>query len=74
MENTNEVLADVMLSFLNFVREQKPTMVNHGEKINLFELERLVEKFKIEHNLLISTKQINYYDNRRNNNKHSGKN
>ena len=46
MENTNEVLADVMLSFLNFVREQKPTMVNHGEKINLFELERLVEKFK----------------------------
>jgi hypothetical protein len=35
-----------MLSFLNFVREQKPTMVNHGEKINLFELERLVDKFK----------------------------
>lgn len=39
-------IADVMLSFLNFVQEQKPTMVNHGEKINLFELERLVEKFK----------------------------
>ena len=39
-------LSDVMLSFLNFVREQKPTMVNHGEKISLFELERLVEKFK----------------------------
>jgi hypothetical protein len=39
-------LSDVMLSFLNFVREQKPTMVNHGEKINLFELERLVDKFK----------------------------
>ena len=39
-------LSDVMLSFLNFVREQKPTMVNHGDKINLFELERLVDKFK----------------------------
>ena len=39
-------IADVMFSFLNFVREQKPTMVNHGEKISLFELERLVEKFK----------------------------
>ena len=39
-------IADVMPSFLNFVREQKPTMVNHGEKISLFELERLVEKFK----------------------------
>jgi hypothetical protein len=39
-------LSDVMLSFLNFVREQKPTMVNHGGKINLFELERLVDKFK----------------------------
>ena len=39
-------IADLMLSFLNFVREQKPTMVNHGEKISLFELERLVENFK----------------------------
>ena len=39
-------IADVMFSFLNFVREQKPTMVNHGDKISLFELERLVEKFK----------------------------
>ena len=39
-------LSDVMISFLNFVREQKPIMVNHGEKINLFELEQLVNKFK----------------------------
>ena len=41
-------LSNVMLSFLNFVQEQKPTMVNHGEKINLFELERLIDKFKNE--------------------------
>ena len=36
----------VMLSFLNFIQEQKLIMVNHGEKINLFQLERLVDKFK----------------------------
>lgn len=41
-------LSNVMLLFLNFVQEQKPTMVNHGEKINLFELERLIDKFKNE--------------------------
>lgn len=48
INNSNEklLLSDVMLSFLNFVRERKPAMVNHGEKINLFELERLVDKFK----------------------------
>lgn len=40
------LIADVMLLFLNFIREQKPTMVNHGEKINLFEIEMLCEKFK----------------------------
>jgi len=39
-------IGDVMLSFLNFVRQQKPTMVNHGDKINLFELEQLIDKFK----------------------------
>ena len=42
----NCFILDIMLSFLNFVREQKPTMVNHCEKINLFELERLVDEFK----------------------------
>ena len=25
---------------------KKPTMVNHGDKINLFELEQLIDKFK----------------------------
>lgn len=39
--------ADVGTLFLNFVREQKPTTENHGEKINLFELERLVDKFNV---------------------------
>ena len=51
-KNSNEpqsqpfLIADVMLSFLNFIREQKPTMVNHGEKISLYEIEMLCEKFK----------------------------
>lgn len=42
----NEIGTFDSKSFLKFVRKHKPSMVNHGEKINLFELEQLVKRFE----------------------------
>jgi hypothetical protein len=35
----------ILSKFIVFVRETRPTMVNHGDKINLFELERYARRF-----------------------------